>query len=423
MTDDSDPRLHLIFLGISRFRPTKRPSEPRSDHESDNARLRAATFRQLPESGVHWGVRGPGAALADLPDVNMNVVANLLRLYRRQPFGTYYLLDVRTGRPESLRTKDRRRAERLFQARLESLERPEAAYKLGMAYLQTADPEAETRTWGDLIDAYAAQRKAGPTRHRIEVARRDRALAALLGQVILRTRAEDLIAALGRGGVSTNVHLRRFQNYALDMGWIPRPILPRPLWPRVRHQRRIAITEEQHRRIVARETNPERRAYYQVCWFLGGANSDMAHLRAENIDWTHRTVSFVRRKTQEPCFQRFGDECAGVLGSLPRQGPLFPYLCTVRESDRATEFRQRCHGLGIEGVTLHSYRYAWAERAAQVGMPERFAQAALGHGSRAVHRAYAQRAVILTPCLEELAQDNERRLRTTGPDVRPQFAA
>ena len=41
-------------------------------------------------------------------------------------------------------------------------------------------------------------------------------------------------------------------------------------------------------------------------------------------------------------------------------------------------------------------------------MPERYAQAALGHGSRAVHRAYAKQAVILTPCLEELTQAMSR---------------
>src|SRR4051812_14993697 len=35
-------------------------------------------------------------------------------------------------------------------------------------------------------------------------------------------------------------------------------------------------------------------------------------------------------------------------------GPLFPYLRTVRPGDRATEFRQRCQGLKIEGITLHS---------------------------------------------------------------------
>jgi methionyl-tRNA formyltransferase len=39
-------------------------------------------------------------------------------------------------------------------------------------------------------------------------------------------------------------------------------------------------------------------------------------------------------------------------------------------------------------VTLHSYRYAWAERAKTAGYPERFAQLALGHNSKAVHRAY-----------------------------------
>lgn len=48
------------------------------------------------------------------------------------------------------------------------------------------------------------------------------------------------------------------------------------------------------------------------------------------------------------------------------------YLCCVRAGDRATELKQRCRQLGIEGVTLHSHRYAWAERAKTVGCPERF---------------------------------------------------
>jgi hypothetical protein len=33
----------------------------------------------------------------------------------------------------------------------------------------------------------------------------------------------------------------------------------------------------------------------------------------------------------------------------------------VRPGDRATEFKQRCDGLKIKGISLHSYRYAWAE--------------------------------------------------------------
>ena len=52
-------------------------------------------------------------------------------------------------------------------------------------------------------------------------------------------------------------------------------------------------------------------------------------------------------------------------------------------------------------MTLHSYRYAWAERAKVVGYPERFAQLALGHGSKAVHRAYSRRAQVTLPPLED----------------------
>jgi integrase len=62
--------------------------------------------------------------------------------------------------------------------------------------------------------------------------------------------------------------------------------------------------------------------------------------------------------------------------------------------------------LEIKGISPHSYRYAWAERAKVAGMPERFAQEALGHNSKAVHRAYAKKAQMRIPSLEEY----ERRM-------------
>ena len=94
---------------------------------------------------------------------------------------------------------------------------------------------------------------------------------------------------------------------------------------------------------------------------------------------------------------------------LPKHGPMFPYLATVRAGDRATEFAQRCRGLGITGVTLHSYRYAWAERARICGFPERFAMDALGHNSKAVHRAYAKRAEVIIPPLETYEREYEKK--------------
>jgi integrase len=98
---------------------------------------------------------------------------------------------------------------------------------------------------------------------------------------------------------------------------------------------------------------------------------------------------------------RFGEEVAEILNHRPKAGPLFPYLRTVRPGDRATEFKQRCQGLKIKGVTLHSYRYAWAERALQCGYPERFAQQALGHNSKAVHHAYSKHAEVTVPSLDD----------------------
>ena len=61
-------------------------------------------------------------------------------------------------------------------------------------------------------------------------------------------------------------------------------------------------------------------------------------------------------------------------------------------------------GVNVPAISLHSYRYAWAERAKTCGFPERFAQEALGHGSKAVARAYAKKAKVLVPSLEEYEQ-------------------
>jgi hypothetical protein len=123
------------------------------------------------------------------------------------------------------------------------------------------------------------------------------------------------------------------------------------------------------------------------------------------VDWQTRIICFVRMKTrwrgQKPPQNRFGSEVEEILATLPQAGPLFPYLQTVRPGGRATEFKQRCFGLGFEGGTLHLCRYAWAERAKIFGYPELFAQLALGHNSKAVHRAYAKNAQVTLPPLEE----------------------
>lgn len=243
--------------------------------------------------------------------------------------------------------------------------------------------------------------KTCSTRHRHEVAMKDKTFDLIRNLPILETQPAHFLKVLELGTVSTNVYLRRIHNFALDMNWLPWPILPRKQWPKVRFKEKRAITLEEHQKIVGAEVNPERKLLYQLCWHLGASQGDIANLKAEDVDWKTNTVSFTRKKTGVPVVVQLGTEALNLFKDPPAEGVLFPYLSTVRAGDRATEFKQRCRQLGIKGVTLHSYRYSWAERAKVAGMPERFAQEALGQNSKAVHRAYAKRALMKIPSLED----------------------
>ncbi len=105
---------------------------------------------------------------------------------------------------------------------------------------------------------------------------------------------------LKAGTVSTNVYLRRIHNYAVNMHWLPWPVMPKRNWPAVHCKSKRAITREEHEKIIEREKNPAISAYYELCWHLGGSQSDVATLTAEDIDWQIGTISFGRKKTGTP---------------------------------------------------------------------------------------------------------------------------
>ena len=339
------------------------------------------------------------------------------RMYRRQR-GIFYLFDRHTNQRTSLQTADEREARRLLNAQNEAHQQPLINRQIARAYLAVGDPQITRRTWQGVVTEII-KLKTGVTQARWQVASRDRAFESLHDLPVFETQPDHFLRVLERGGVSTNVYLRRIHNFALDMGWLPWPVLPKKRWPKVEYGTKRAITWEEHQRIVQREGNPERRAFYELCWLLGGSQGDIAKLNAEDIAWESRVVSYCRQKSKMMACLHFGVEVAALLRQLPATGPLFPYLRTVRASDRATEFKQRCVGLGIKGVTLHSYRYAWAERAKRAGYPERFAQEALGHNSKAVHRAYARNAQVTVPSLEEYEHEQAARKAIPYP-VKPE---
>jgi integrase len=156
--------------------------------------------------------------------------------------------------------------------------------------------------------------------------------------------------------------------------------------------------------LVATEKDKEFRLYLEVLWEIGGAQTDTARLRRENVDLLNCQRTYNRQKLenagQGSVAILIGDDLRKVLEQLPKEGFLFPKLALQNDSVRASRFRKRSDRLGYKDISLHSYRYAWAQRAKAFGMPLREAMAHLGHGSKAVHQAYSESAEIVTLPLE-----------------------
>jgi integrase len=315
----------------------------------------------------------------------------------------FYSVDKSSGKRTSLETNDKAEALRKIAVMNEASQQTAMNLSLARIYLRHSDPLVSERTWQTVLDEII-RTKTGENQRRWVTMAKSKWLDPIRGRLLIETEGEHLLHVLQCGKVSVNVYLRRMHNFAIDMNWLPASILPKRQWPAVKYKTRRGITLEEHQRIIAAEVNTERRALYQLCWELGGSQGDIASLKGDDVDWEQGTISFQRKKTGVPVIVHLGKEALNILRDLPGEGVLFPYLSTVRAGDRATEFSQRCKRLGIQGVTLHSYRYAWAERAKVAGMPERFAMENLGHNSKAVHRAYAKKALVKIPSLQEYEQ-------------------
>jgi len=346
---------------------------------------------------------------------------DMTQRYRKfkRTWGMYYAFDNATGNSVSLKTRGKAEAEQKVNAMNETERQPGINLGLAKVYLNATDPKLATRTWQDVMEDIVAKKK-DETRRRWETAIKDKNFDYLHPLPVCETRPEHFDRALADGKASTNVYLRRIHNHALGMEWLLKSVIPRLQWPKPVFKSKRAITAEEHAAIIQREQNSERRDFYELLWHTGAAQSDGACLLAEDINWSERTICFTRKKLKsrgtnlKPALFRFSAEIEALLKRRPAAGPLFPYLCTVRAGDRATEFHQRCVGLGIKGVSLHSYRYSWAERALKCGFPERFAQQALGHNSKAVHRAYAKHAEVTMPSLADWEKDWQENPQRSG---------
>ena len=182
--------------------------------------------------------------------------------------GTFYAVNCETGKRESLGIKDPAEAQRIINAKNEALRQPFINLQIAKAYLSGSDEKLIRRTWEEVFDARIETAK-GVSKTRWLTAKKDKAFAPLLHKPLIETTADDFLAVLKANKVSTIIHLRKIQNFALDMDWLPKAVIPKRRWPAVVYKQKRAITFEEHQRIIENEKNPEWRALYNLLWHIG----------------------------------------------------------------------------------------------------------------------------------------------------------
>lgn len=103
--------------------------------------------------------------------------------------------------------------------------------------------------------------KTGSNRTRSERAVMDKAFDSIREVQLIETRVEHFLQVLESGLVSTTNYLRRFHNFAVDMNWLPWPLIPKRQWPAVRFNDKRAVALEEHQRIIAAEASSEAKSF------------------------------------------------------------------------------------------------------------------------------------------------------------------
>ena len=255
------------------------------------------------------------------------------RIFSRR--GVYYAEDRSSGHQTSLRTRCRVEANQIIAAKNQAAAQPVLNLTMARAYLTASSPEMMTRTWLDVmkeIETGYADSESSLKRWRKFM--RSEPMEALVNVPLLMTENTQLLAAMRhkRAGVSVNKYLRMVHNRALDMGWLLAPVLARKMWPKFRYKNRRAITEDEHRKIVAAEHLTDYRLYYELIWCTGGTYSQS---RPESIRFNSSTKHQRRRKSG---LQTHPKSCTSPvhLRVLPKKRPLF--ACTAK-SPRAGRIR------------------------------------------------------------------------------------
>ena len=135
--------------------------------------------------------------------------------------------------------------------------------QIARAYLAASDQQVGSRNWQTAMDEIT-KAKRGTAQAFYVRAFKQKAFDSIRSLAIVETRPEHFVRVLEAGTVSTNKNLRRLQNFALAMTWLPWPILVKQQWPDLRYRDKRGVTFEEHQVILSKEKNPEWKAFLEM---------------------------------------------------------------------------------------------------------------------------------------------------------------
>lgn len=253
--------------------------------------------------------------------------------------------------------------------------------QIAWTYLSATDPQISKRTRHTVMDEMG-QTKCGPPKARHNRGMRDTAFDSIRNMPLLETQSHHFLQVLCVGTVSTNMFLVRLHNFALQMNWLPWPILAKKRWPEVTFNEKRAVTRAEHQAILAHENDPARRAFFECCWHSGCSDRHHEPDGGEyRLGESHRELPSPENRHALDCSIRgyAGARPAGV----PRFGSRFPNLVD-RPIPRFPAGLQTGEDIRRDAPL---YRYAWAKRGEDLRLSRALRPRSARPSQQAVHRA------------------------------------
>jgi hypothetical protein len=129
-----------------------------------------------------------------------------------------------------------------------------AQSQLGKIYLAGHDPKLTARTWTEAMAELAGHGQE-QSRKRCRRELDSRPFQIIRDKKIVETTGDDLRVVLRAGGAATNNYLHRLHNLAVGLGWLPWPIIPPKLWPRIVAKEKRGICAAEHEAVLSKNSN------------------------------------------------------------------------------------------------------------------------------------------------------------------------